>query len=307
MANHNQHTSPDVPKSGRVFSLSRSGKRKSPIYILPNAITATSLFLGFLAIKLCIEGRFFPEAEPKFVLACYAILGAAMCDGIDGSVARLTRTQSSFGVHFDSLCDLVSFGIAPALLAYHFSLYDLGKMGFAGVFLFAACGALRLARFGVLSEAGKASGNFTGIPIPIAGACVATFVMLHSEMSELVKENATDNVSAFAAWFTSPTVTQNIFLVTVVLLGLGMISTFEYLSHKTIRLPRKYPFRVMSLLMVSTVFLLTWQFVWTLAALLFTYALHGPLLWLIYKRDRGDEEEELFSPEQDFEEEEEKK
>jgi CDP-diacylglycerol--serine O-phosphatidyltransferase len=190
--------------------------------------------------------------------AAYAILAAAVCDGLDGSVARLTRTQSAFGVQLDSLCDMVSFGVAPAVVIYNFALYGSARLGFAACFIYAVCGALRLARFNVQSSVGKASGNFTGIPIPMAAMPLCAFIM-----------------SMFA-------------------LALGMISTFEYVSTKNIKLPRKRPFRFLAFVLMLTVLLFTLEFTVTLSLLLILYCLHGPVMWLFFKRDRTAEEEELF-------------
>jgi CDP-diacylglycerol---serine O-phosphatidyltransferase len=167
-------------------SLSQAPRKgvKAGIYLLPNLITATSLFLGFLAMKFAVEGRMSMASGQYFVWSAYCILGAAVADGLDGSVARLTRTQSSFGVQLDSLCDLVSFGVAPGILVYHMTLYTFPRVGFAACFLFALCGALRLARFNVMSSKGKASGNFTGIPIPMAALPVCVCVLAYHDIQD---------------------------------------------------------------------------------------------------------------------------
>ena len=121
-------------------------RRGRGIYLLPNLFTTGGLFAGFFAIIAASQGR--------FTAACIAIFVAGILDGIDGRVARLTNTQSEFGVQYDSLADLISFGMAPALVMYHWSLMGLridgptlGKIGWLGAFLYAACAALRLARF----------------------------------------------------------------------------------------------------------------------------------------------------------------
>ena len=162
--------------------LDKKRKVKSSIYLLPNLITSASLFCGLLAIQYSIDGRMNGNMQ-EFVFAAYAILAAGLCDGLDGSVARLTHTQSSFGVQLDSLCDLVSFGIAPAIVIYNYALNDFFRLGFCVAFIFAACGALRLARFNVQSEMGKTSGNFTGLPIPMAAAPLAVFIMAQNELA----------------------------------------------------------------------------------------------------------------------------
>ena len=123
-------------------------KDRRAVYILPNMFTMTSMFLGFLSIIWAIQGRFDD--------ACLALLVSALMDGLDGKVARLTHSASAFGVQFDSLADLVAFGIAPAILSWEMSLQAFGRFGVACAFIYAGCGALRLARFNVMAPtAGK--------------------------------------------------------------------------------------------------------------------------------------------------------
>ena len=134
------------------------------VFLLPNALTTGALFAGFYSIIAGINGH--------FIAGAVAVVVAAVLDGLDGRVARLTNTQSDFGVEYDSLSDLISFGLAPALLAFNWSLASLrelgplaGKLGWLAAFLFVACGALRLARFN--TQAGTVSGDhFVGLPIP---------------------------------------------------------------------------------------------------------------------------------------------
>lgn len=260
---------------------------RASIYLLPNMITAGSLFFGFFAIRMASEGN--------FVLAAYGILAAGVCDGLDGSVARLTRTQSGFGVQFDSLCDLVAFGVAPAWLAYQFAAQDAGRLGFAAAFIYLACGALRLARFNVASSVGRASGNFSGIPIPIAAAGVAVYVLLENDLTQwLIDDSLPDFGVMTATFLLSAGVRKITVSVLLFVLALGMISTFEYFSTKKIRLPRKKPFRVFAGILVGTIVLVSLDLTITLSVLLLTYYLHGPLMALIYKRDRSEEEDVIF-------------
>ena len=142
------------------------------IYLLPNLLTTGGLFGGFFAIIAASQGR--------FETACIAIFVAAVLDGLDGRVARLTNTQSEFGVQYDSLADLVSFGMAPALVMYHWALVGMkldgvtaGKLGWLGAFLYAACAALRLARFN--SQVGKVDKRwFIGLASPAAAGLMAS-------------------------------------------------------------------------------------------------------------------------------------
>lgn len=144
------------------------------IYLLPNLFTTGGLFAGFYAIIAATQG--------KFDVACIAIFIAAILDGVDGRVARLTNTQSEFGVQYDSLADLISFGLAPSLVMYHWALEAMrldgptpGKIGWVAAFLYAACAALRLARFN--SQVGQVDKRwFIGLASPAAAGLVASFV-----------------------------------------------------------------------------------------------------------------------------------
>jgi CDP-diacylglycerol--serine O-phosphatidyltransferase len=275
----------------RASSVARFGGRRVPvratIYLLPNMITSASLFFGFLSFRLSAEGN--------FLFAAYAILAAGVCDGLDGSVARLTRTQSAFGVQFDSLCDLVAFGVAPAWMAYQFAAKDLGRLGFAACFIYLACGALRLARFNVASSVGRASGNFSGVPIPIAAAALSVYIMLQSDLVEwLGDESLPVWMHEIARTLQSAPVNKGVLIALLFILAAVMISTFEYFSTKKIRLPRRKPFRVLAAILIGTVLLATIDLTVTLSLLLVVYLLHGPFMALFLKRDRSAEEEAIF-------------
>ncbi|MCX7780073.1 MAG: CDP-diacylglycerol--serine O-phosphatidyltransferase [Negativicutes bacterium] len=136
--------------------------------LIPNALTALNLVLGVFAIITTFHGDYFT--------ASLLVFSAMIADGLDGRVARAFGVSSDFGKELDSLCDLVSFGVAPAFLAYVFLLKDFGWTGAVSAAAFATCGALRLARFNV--NTGKVKGYFMGLPIPASGCVVATFVML---------------------------------------------------------------------------------------------------------------------------------
>lgn len=269
---------------------------KAGVYLLPNLITATSMFLGFIAIKLSFDGRLLENFSNHFVLAAYAIIGAAVCDGLDGSVARLTRTQSQFGVQLDSLCDLVSFGVAPGVVMYNLALHELDRVGFAVCFLFALCGALRLARFNVMAARGKANGNFMGIPIPMAAIPVSVCILAYHELMQWSPDTGYAPWALAVARFVTEPFTRNwLFAGILFMLSLGMISTFEYVSTKNMRLPRRRPFRFLAFVLMCLVMLLTLEFTLTLAILMLAYCLHGPVMWIFFKRDRGEEEEEIFT------------
>lgn len=152
---------------------SRINRMKKGIFILPSLLTLCSIFLSFYAIVSAIKG--------EFALAAGLILVAALFDGADGKVARLTKTSTRFGLELDSLADVISFGVAPALLTYIWALAPYGRVGWVSAFVFVACGALRLARFNVMS--GKIDPKrFQGLPIPGAAAMMSTTVLFFHKL-----------------------------------------------------------------------------------------------------------------------------
>jgi CDP-diacylglycerol--serine O-phosphatidyltransferase len=138
------------------------------VYILPNMLTTASLFSGFLGIMWAIQGQ--------FESCALAILVSALFDGMDGKVARLTGSASEFGVQYDSLADLVAFGVTPAIMMYQWQLHAYGRLGLMAAFLLVVCGALRLARFNVNSSTSSKK-HFIGLPIPAQGCVMATLVL----------------------------------------------------------------------------------------------------------------------------------
>ena len=150
-------------------------RRFRGVYLLPNLITSMSLFAGFYAIVASMDGRFYAAA--------WAILIALILDGLDGRVARMTKTTSGFGVQYDSLADLVAFGVAPGIMAYLWALKDFKQFGWAAAFLFVVCGALRLARFNV-QQGSFDPRYFNGLPIPAAAMMVAASVAFYHELGE---------------------------------------------------------------------------------------------------------------------------
>lgn len=185
------------------------------IYILPNLVTTGNLFCGFFAAIMAIKGQ--------FIFAAYAIVAAAFFDQLDGRLARLTRSTSKFGAEYDSLCDLVSFGMAPALLLYLWALSPFGRLGWVACFLFVTCGALRLARFNV--QANVVEGNyFQGLPIPMAAGIVASSILAFEDLGLEAQGSL---------WL----------LLMTILLAFVMVSTFRYRSFKDLDLKERMPFR----------------------------------------------------------------
>ncbi len=241
------------------------------IYLLPNLFTTGGLFGGFFAIIAASQGRF--EA------ACIAIFVAGILDGLDGRVARLTNTQTEFGVQYDSLADLVSFGMAPALVMYHWSLVamrvdgsTLGKVGWLAAFLYAACAALRLARFN--SQVGKVDKRwFIGLASPAAAGLMASFVWTFHGLDWSGDE------MRYAA------------LAVTIVSGLLMVSGLRYNSFKGGRGPKsdKVPFFAL-LIAVAVIIALVIEPAKTLLAACVLYALSGPALW--FRRRRLSHEDE---------------
>ena len=243
--------------------------RRRTIYLLPNLFTTGGLFGGFFAIIAASQGRF--EA------ACVAIFVSAILDGIDGRVARLTNTQSAFGVQYDSLADLVSFGMAPALVMYHWALASLkldgataGKLGWLVAFLYAACAALRLARFN--SQVGTVDKRwFIGLASPAAAGLMASFVWTAHDLG----------------W--TGTELRRLALGVTLVAGLLMVSRIRYTSFKgSGQGPRadRVPFFaiVVALAVIVALVLDPPKVLLTVAVL---YALSGPVQWLWRRRSPG--------------------
>lgn len=197
-------------------------KLRQLMFVLPNLFTVSSIFCGFYALTLCAG-----EATPAHLYqAALAIFFGIFFDGFDGRVARLTRTQSQFGMELDSLADVISFGVAPGMLVWRWALQPLGFWGIFISFMFAACGALRLARFNVLaqnSSHGGASSFFVGLPIPLAAGVVISMVIAqHAAQGGPLPELARIPVA-----------------VAMVFLALLMVSTVRYRTFKDLRLSKK--------------------------------------------------------------------
>ena len=240
------------------------------IYILPNLITTGNLFFGFFSIVKGLQG--------SFLWASGAILLAAIFDVLDGRVARMTKSTSEFGVQYDSLCDLVSFGLAPSLLMYQAGLNELGRIGWIVCFLFLACGALRLARFNVQSSIGKASGDFTGLPIPMAAGVVACFIALWSGFE--AKADDFQVLHWLEQVLKDNTIRTTYFAISGFLLAMAMVTNIPYRSHKTLKIQGIKPFRLL-VLGVSIVSLVAMQPEILGFLIFFAYAASGPIEWLL--------------------------
>jgi CDP-diacylglycerol--serine O-phosphatidyltransferase len=239
------------------------------IYILPNLFTTASLFAGFYSIISSINGEFMPAA--------IAILISGIFDGLDGAVARATNSTSKFGVEYDSLSDLVAFGVAPGVLAFLWALQPFGRLGWVVAFLYVACGALRLARFNVYVPT-KSQDYFQGLPIPAAAAMVATTVFLFHYLGQ-------NGPIRFVG-----------VLVMVFLLSFLMVSNFKYFSLKNQELLKVKPFNTLvAVVLMIALAAVRPQIV--LFAFFGIYVVSGPLLTAyLYKKHRNEEEVPVESP-----------
>ena len=195
-----------------------AAKRRG-VYLLPNLFTTGNLLSGFYAVIAVFNA--------DYVFAAVAILVATVFDSLDGRVARLTKTTSKFGVEYDSLADLVSFGVAPGLLIYSWALTNYGRIGWVAAFLFVACGALRLARFNV--QVGTVEGRyFVGLPIPAAAGLIAATVLLDDHILRL-----------------GAAMKPLLIVVMTYVLAFLMVSNIRYWSFKGVEMHARRPFQVL--------------------------------------------------------------
>jgi CDP-diacylglycerol--serine O-phosphatidyltransferase len=196
----------------------KDGPKHKGFYILPNMLTTASMFSGFWGMLAAVQGR--------FELCAVFILISCFFDGMDGKVARMTGTGSDFGIQFDSLADLVSFGVTPSLMVYLWQTQHLGRLGITISFLLLACGALRLARFNVHSKTASSKKFFIGLPIPAAACTLATLVLFSSYLPQQF-------AATVLPWFS---------LILTMLLALLMVSQVKYASFKEVEVVRAHPF-----------------------------------------------------------------
>ncbi len=228
-------------------------------YILPSLFTTGNLFCGFFALISAIGGNFFRSAV--------AIIMAMLFDILDGRIARLTKTTSRFGQEYDSLCDLVSFGISPAVLAYCFVLKSYGRYGWLAAFLYVATTALRLARFNIQNSTARM--YFTGLPSPGAAGLIATLIL-------------------FIKWVGLDSEVRRLgVLIIVYVLSYLMVSNIPYFSFKRVRFAEQHPFHsLVAFVLILTV--IAAEPILMLFVLACIYVLSGPCIFLVrYRRKKG--------------------
>ena len=264
----------DPLQSGRVRLLHRRGKPRVPlkqrvpaeklkkgVYLIPSLFTAGNLMCGFFSIVSTFNGR--------YVQAALFIIFAHLLDGIDGYAARLTKTTSHFGVEFDSLADVVSFGLAPAILVYFWALVPWGNWGWLAACTYVLCGALRLSRFNVQAH-NPARSHFVGLPIPVAAEMIVATVFLYYYLGG---EGAPNK--------------QITLLLVIYGLAVLMVSNFQYFSLKNADLKkRRSVWMLVCAIIVIKLIVVAPQIMFFTIVLLYT--LSGPLLWSLttYKRRR---------------------
>ena len=228
-------------------------KTRRGIYLLPNLFTTFGIFCGFYGIVASMSGH--------FADASFALFIAMLMDSLDGRVARMTNTTSDFGAEYDSLADIVSFGVAPALIAYNWGeLAQLGKLGWLAAFVYVVCGALRLARFNIMPET-EDKKYFQGLPIPSAAGAVIGLVWFGEVMD-----------------WDGATLSVPVALITIIS-GLLMVSNFRYHSFKEVDWKGKVPF-VSLLLMVLIVIMVASNPPLVLFPVFLLYLISGPLVTL---------------------------
>lgn len=239
---------------------------KRGVYLLPNLVTTGGLFAGFYGIVATMNG--------DYELAAWFILISAVFDALDGKVARLTGTSSRFGVEYDSLVDLVSFGVAPGLLMYSWALKPFGKLGWLAAFLYVVCGALRLARFNVQVNTVE-SRRFVGLPIPAAAGMVASCVLLFYYLGG------------------SGTIKKISVVLLIYILAYLMVSNHSYNSFKDPELVKRQPFGflVLAIIIIIVIVARPEVMLFVIASL---YMISGPVTSVIrYFRRKPEEVPEL--------------
>lgn len=243
----------------------RSAQIKKGVYLIPSLFTTGNLICGFFSIISTFSGQ--------YLQAAVFVILAHLLDGLDGFVARLTKTTSQFGIEFDSLADLVSFGLAPAVLVYYWALLPWGTWGWLAACLYVVCGALRLARFNVQIGTVERS-YFVGLPIPGAAEMIAATVLMYYFLGG---EGATNK--------------RFILLLVIYLLAGLMVSNFRYFSFKQLNLKKRHPFWLLvSAILFIKLTILEPQIMFFTVFLLYT--LSGPLLWGLTLRKRRRERRE---------------
>ena len=231
------------------------------IYILPNLFTSASLFGGFYALIAAVQAR--------YETAAVAIIISAVFDALDGRIARFTHTSSRFGTEYDSLADLISFGVAPAILSFLWALKGFGRLGWLAAFMYVICGALRLARFNVEKNSIRTR-YFKGLPIPAAACFIASLVLFSGAIHGFAENRETMIIGM------------------IYVLSFLMVSSLHYFDFKEIHLKNQKPFNVLVAIILVFIFIAYKPKV-LLFFILLSYILSGPAVTLLrFYRNRAE-------------------
>ena len=242
-------------RSSRKERPRKTGKKG--IYLLPNLFTSASLFSGFFSIIAAIQGR--------YETAAIAILVSCVFDALDGKIARFTHSTSDFGIEYDSLSDLVAFGVAPAILSFQWALEPFGRLGWLACFMYLICGALRLARFNVQKGSVEAK-YFKGLPIPAAASFIASMILFTTALG----------------WIRE---TKHILIIVLMyILSFLMVSSIDYLSFKEFELRKQKPFNVLVAIILILI-VIAYKPRIMLLFILAAYVLSGPVI-TIYRHQK---------------------
>ncbi len=236
------------------------------VYLAPNLFTTANLFLGFFSIVASTRAT----DSQQWAAAAVAIMIAAITDGIDGRVARMTKTESLFGEQYDSMCDLVSFGVAPAILVYEWGLVPYGKYGWLAAFLFLTCAALRLTRFNVLKQSDEKR-YFQGLPSPVAACIAASAVLFHEQVNPFEGKDL-------------------YILFVMVFLAITMVSTLRYRSFKDLKIKSQEGFGYL-LIIILILMLVTMEPETLIFPVGVMYLLSGPIGLVMRRLSRPEPEE----------------
>jgi CDP-diacylglycerol--serine O-phosphatidyltransferase len=247
------------------------------IYVIPSLFTCGNMSFGILSVISSIDG--------DFIKAAWFLIGALACDILDGRIARMTNTTSSFGMQLDSLSDLVSFGIAPAIMMYMLVLENMGIAGIAIAILFVICSALRLARFNVLAQSGEIHKHFVGLPTPAAAGVITSFVLSFQFLANAENLHGFKTIPVLIKYLPA---FLKIMPVVMVILSFLMVSNIPYLSFKKIKFTRVTTIEFLVVVIVFIILIVVYPQNTTF--LIFTaYAVSGMLFYvprLFLKRKR---------------------
>ena len=265
---------PKRPKSERIQRRKEAMRRG--IFLIPSIFTTLGLFFGFMSIIRSFEGR--------YQEAALSIMVAAIFDFLDGYIARLTRASSEFGVQYDSLADLVAFGLAPGILAYTWALHPFGRIGWLATFLYFACATLRLARYNVQSQDIEKN-YFQGLPTTAAGMLLAAWVVFHYYLTEKFQID--------------PEMKHLSVVIVVYGLAFLMVSNFRYVNLKKLGIGERHPFQylVIGVLVFIVIASKPFLFLFPMASL---YAALGPLGFIVFYKRRKREKLKAQSASEEF-------